>query len=60
LLIEKNIALYKKYEVLVNSEDVQSKNMFLIGRLAEYKYFNMDQVFDRAIKLAKDVLVGWK
>ena len=35
----KNIELYNKYKILAENE----KNVHFIGRLASYKYFNMDQ-----------------
>lgn len=45
---EKNSELYKKYKALADKE---SKIIFG-GRLGEYKYYDMDQVIDRALKLA--------
>ena len=43
---KKNIDLYNKYKVLAEKE----KNIYFIGRLATYKYINMDQ----AIKFGLD------
>jgi UDP-galactopyranose mutase len=43
----KNRAIYRKYAELANEE----KNLFFIGRLAEYRYYNMDQVVENALKL---------
>lgn len=43
---EKNSELYKKYKALADKE---SKIIFG-GRLGEYKYYDMDQVIDRALK----------
>ena len=37
---ERNRKLYKKYQNLANEE----KNVIFVGRLASYKYFNMDEV----------------
>lgn len=45
---EKNSKLYKEYKVLADKE---SKVIFG-GRLGEYKYYDMDVVIDRALKLA--------
>jgi UDP-galactopyranose mutase len=38
---KKNIDLYEKYKELANLEE--KKNVFFVGRLANYKYFNMDE-----------------
>lgn len=48
----KNGDLYKKYAELARSE----KNVIFGGRLAEYKYYDMDQVVASALKAAKDEL----
>lgn len=45
---EKNGKLYKEYKVLADKE---SKVIFG-GRLGEYRYYDMDAVIDRALKLA--------
>jgi len=42
---EKNLALYDKYSKLAEKE----KNVFFIGRLASYKYFNMDQAIKNSL-----------
>lgn len=46
-----NRALYKRY--LADAK--QYENLFLCGRLAEYKYYNMDAVVDRALCLIKEI-----
>ena len=43
---EKNSVLYKKYAALAQNE----KNVVLGGRLAEYKYYDMDDVIEKAMK----------
>jgi UDP-galactopyranose mutase len=50
---KENKALYQKYKNLADAE----KNVMFVGRLAEYRYYNMDQVvasalhaFDRLLK----------
>jgi UDP-galactopyranose mutase len=42
---EKNNALYGKYAELVSQE----KKFMFGGRLAEYKYYDMDKVIERAL-----------
>lgn len=48
---EKNAELYKRY--LEDAKKV--KNLYLIGRLAEYKYYNMDAVIERALEEAEKI-----
>lgn len=45
---EDNAALYDKYAALATKENTE-KNIFFCGRLAEYKYFNTDEVIERAL-----------
>ncbi len=47
IIAETNVKLYKKYFKL--SKNV--KNVYFTGRLAEYKYYNMDQVVASCLKL---------
>lgn len=49
---EKNLGLYQAYKQLASLE----KGVFFVGRLAEYKYYNMDQVVAAALKVADDYL----
>lgn len=42
---EENQRLYKRYEALANAE----ANTLFVGRLATYKYYNMDQVVGQAL-----------
>ena len=46
-----NLALYQKYYDSVKDID----NFYLCGRLAEYKYYNMDAVVRRALDLFKEI-----
>lgn len=46
---QQNEALYKKYK----EKSDKLKDTYFIGRLAEYKYLNMDEVADKALKLFK-------
>lgn len=49
---EKNDTLYKRYKKL-SAED---SNVIFGGRLGEYKYYDMDQVIEAALKLCKKIL----
>ncbi len=42
----KNSLLYQKYKAIADQE----KNVIFGGRLAEYKYYDMDDVIEKAIK----------
>lgn len=43
---EENFALYEKYKKLL----IPYKNLFLVGRLAEYKYYDMEAIVLTALK----------
>jgi UDP-galactopyranose mutase len=45
-----NTMLYKKYEELANKTDT-----YFVGRLATYKYYNMDQVVAQALSTFKKI-----
>jgi UDP-galactopyranose mutase len=49
---EENHALYKRYEALAAAES----NVTFVGRLAQYRYYNMDQVVGAALAAAKRLL----
>jgi UDP-galactopyranose mutase len=49
---KENAALYKKYELLAES----TPNVYFTGRLATYKYYNMDQVVAQSLTLFKKIL----
>lgn len=51
ILTEDSKALYDKY--LKESERV--KNLYLCGRLADFKYYNMDDVIKRALEVYKKI-----
>ena len=44
---ERNVMLYQKYKTLVSSQT----NVIFGGRLAEYKYYDMDDVIERVIEM---------
>lgn len=56
IINEKNNAHYQKYFNLVKD----MPNFYAIGRLAEYKYFNMDQIIEKAVLLSEDIIKQWK
>lgn len=45
---DKNLELYEKYRELAEKEESE-KSVYFIGRLANYKYFNMDQAIRNAL-----------
>lgn len=47
-----NEALYKKYRDLTDLE----KNVKFVGRLAQYKYYNMDQVVGAALSVVEKIV----
>lgn len=49
VLNEENKKLYKAYKDLAR----KYQNLYLLGRLAEYKYYNMDAITKMALDLAK-------
>jgi UDP-galactopyranose mutase len=48
-----NETLFKKYEVLAERE----KKVTFVGRLAQYRYYNMDQVVGAALSAAEKILI---
>ena len=49
-LNDKNKALYAKYQKMATEE---GDNIYFIGRLASYKYFNMDQAIKNSLDYYK-------
>lgn len=47
-----NQELYQRYRVLAEAED----NVHFVGRLAEYRYYNMDQVVAAALKRSEKIV----
>jgi UDP-galactopyranose mutase len=47
-----NAELYKKYKALADA----TPNVHFVGRLATYKYYNMDHVVAQALKVYKDLV----
>jgi len=51
---QRNNEIYSKYQKL--AKDAEKSNIFFVGRLANYKYFNMDAAFRNAIDIADALL----
>jgi len=51
VLNEKNLKIYRKYQ----EEADNHPDIHFVGRLANYKYFNMDEAFKNALELFKKV-----
>jgi UDP-galactopyranose mutase len=49
---DENEALYQRYAALAEKEP----NVTFVGRLAQYRYYNMDQVVGAALKTAENLL----
>ena len=56
ILNDGNRALYEQYKTLLESYP----NFYLLGRLAEYKYYNIDGIVEKALELAERLLAGEK
>lgn len=53
IISEKNINRYQMYKTDID----RTGNIYLCGRLAEYKYYNMDAVIDKALRLAEEMSI---
>ncbi|WMJ89802.1 UDP-galactopyranose mutase [Anaerocolumna sp. MB42-C2] len=51
IISEDNLNKYNDYKNELNKID----NVFVCGRLADYKYYNMDQVINRALDICEDL-----
>ena len=49
---KENTKIYSKYKKLADKE----KNIYFGGRLAEYKYYNMDQIILSALNKVKEII----
>ena len=47
IFTDSNWAKYEKYCKLIEN----ISNLYLVGRLAEYKYYNMDAIIEKALNL---------
>jgi len=48
----RKIKLYETYKELSDKE----KDVYFVGRLANYKYFNMDQAISNALQFFNDII----
>jgi UDP-galactopyranose mutase len=53
---KKNLELYEKYKILAKNEE--QKNVFFVGRLANYKYFNMDEAILNSLNFFENVIIN--
>jgi UDP-galactopyranose mutase len=49
---KKNQELYEKYRDLAEKE----KDVYFVGRLANYKYFNMDEAIENSLHIFQDII----
>lgn len=56
ILNDENVAHYERYRALTES----LPNFHLIGRLAEYKYYNMDKIVENALDLSRELVAAAK
>jgi len=54
VLNQENLALRERYQAKEKALENAEKVIFL-GRLAEYKYYNMDQVIARAMEVCAQI-----
>jgi len=52
---KKNLELYENYKLLAKNEE--SKNIYFVGRLANYKYFNMDEAILNSLNFFNDTIL---
>ena len=52
IINRENNALYEQYKALAG----RFPNLYLLGRLAEYQYYNMDAIVARALELCDDLI----
>ncbi|MCK5503764.1 MAG: hypothetical protein KAJ10_01305, partial [Thermodesulfovibrionia bacterium] len=56
LLTRENQERYAKYRISADKESTRDRPIIFLGRLAEFKYYNMDHVILRAIEAANRIL----
>ena len=57
-LDKNNIEVYKSY--YKEAEKMKSKNIYFLGRLARYKYFDMDDSVKNALDMFREIVYGRK
>ena len=58
IINNKNLSKFSKYKKLIDK--LESKNIYFEGRLAQYKYFNTDEVIERALELFNSLKKKYK
>ncbi|WP_440676336.1 UDP-galactopyranose mutase [Candidatus Pelagibacter sp. HIMB1593] len=53
IINNENLIKFNKYKKLI--DEIENQNIFFEGRLAQYKYFNTDEVIERALNLYKKI-----
>jgi len=53
IINNKNLAVFAKYQKLI--EKNKANNIYFEGRLAQYKYFNTDEIIERALALFNEL-----
>jgi UDP-galactopyranose mutase len=54
--IKLQLEKYHQYKLLSQNESAKKHPIYFIGRLAEYKYYNMDHIFLHALHTAEEVI----
>lgn len=49
----RNIEIFARYQELAN--EAEEEQVYFVGRLAQYKYFNMDQAFQNALSFVERI-----
>lgn len=52
---ERNMALYAKYQKLAEEVRIRGRKVHFLGRLATYKYYNMDQAIRAALDMFNQI-----
>jgi len=56
ILNEENKKKFKKYQEEIKK--IRKNNIYFVGRLAEYKYYNMDEAVKNSLNLFKKIIYG--
>lgn len=54
---KRNKQLYERFQALAKEEE-EKNNVYFVGRLANYKYFNMDQAILNALEFADKLIIS--
>ena len=53
-MTEESQKIYEKYKEKAD----KISNLYCCGRLADFKYYNMDQALERALEVAEEIIAG--